>query len=218
MEKSYIDSKGQFRKGHVELFLQISIDIYHRLLKYENELIDLRKKNNSIAHVDEGLFPPIEKTRLSMRISTLEKEKYKSSIEGIIILSSYYEALINEIGRIELGSTYFKKNLDKLNVSAKWEIVLKLIYSKSLQTDSLYCKSMIKIIKERNDLVHYKTKTIENPTLREAKKGYEIANQRISIFTNAIETLTEFHNDLLKVDSSKGLLKLFQFMEEIKRI
>nr|BFF36357.1 hypothetical protein BACT7_12190 [Tenacibaculum mesophilum] len=119
-----------------------------------------------------------------MRISTLEKEKYKSSIEGIIILSSYYEALINEIGRIELGSTYFKKNLDNLKVLVKWEIVLKLIYSKSLQTDSQYYESMIKIIKERNDLVHYKTKT----------------------------------NDLLKVDSSKGLLKLFQFMEEIKRI
>ncbi|MDX8552064.1 hypothetical protein MK851_00280 [Tenacibaculum sp. 1B UA] len=217
MEKSYIDSKGRFRRGHVELFLQISIDIYHRLLKYENELVDLRKKNDSIAQSDEGLFPPIEKIRLSIRISTLEKEKYKSSIEGIIILASYYEALINEIGRIELGSKYYE-NLDKLKVSAKWEIVLKLIYSESLQTDSQYYESMIKIIKERNDLVHYKTKTIENPTLRETKKGYEIANQRMSIFTNAIETLTQFHNDILKIDCSKGLLKSFQFPKEIKRI
>ncbi|RLK03369.1 hypothetical protein [Tenacibaculum discolor] len=217
MEKSYIDSKGRFRRGHVELFLQISIDIYHRLLKYENELVDLRKKNDSIAQSDEGLFPPIEKIRLSIRISTLEKEKYKSSIEGIIILASYYEALINEIGRIELGSKYYE-NLDKLKVSAKWEIVLKLIYSESLQTDSQYYESMIKIIKERNNLVHYRTQLIENPTSEETRKGYEVANKRMSIFINAVKTLTQFHNDLLKIDNSRGLLKSFQFSREIKRI
>lgn len=132
-------------------------------------------------------------------------------------MASYYEALINEIGRIELGSKYYE-NLDKLKVSAKWEIVLKLIYSESLQTDSQYYESMIKIIKERNNLVHYRTQLIENPTSEETRKGYEVANKRMSIFINAVKTLTQFHNDLLKIDNSKGLLKSFQFSREIKRI
>lgn len=136
----------------------------------------------------------------------------------MIILSTYYEALINEIGVVELGSKYYKENLDKLSVQAKWEIVMKLIYSKSIDRGSKDFESLNKIISLRNKLVHYKTKTLEKPTKETLKEEKESAKGIMKEFEIAFKSLKGFHLQLRKIDEEKEVLKFFRFSTELERI
>ncbi|MDR9458464.1 MAG: hypothetical protein RI572_13750, partial [Salegentibacter sp.] len=127
-------------------------------------------------------------------------------------------ALINEIGVVELGSKYYKENLDKLSVQAKWEIVMKLIYSKSIDRGSKDFESLNKIISLRNKLVHYKTKTLEKPTKETLKEEKESAKGIMKEFEIAIKSLKGFHLQLRKIDEEKEVLKFFRFSTELERI
>lgn len=216
MYRFYLDYKGQKRTGNIELFLQISIDNYDKVVACNEELTELRKIELR-KNVENGSLTEKEKEILT-RTGNLSRAKYKNTIQGIIMLASYYEALINEIGRIELGSKYYSDNIDKLSVTAKWEVVLKLIYGKSLRKDSQQYESMNSIIKERNNLVHYKTKVLENASREDLKAENNKVNRQLKLFNQSIERLKEFHDELESLDKSKGLFYFFQFSKEIERI
>lgn len=192
MYRFYLDYKGQKRTGNIELFLQISIDNYDKVVACNEELTELRKIELR-KNVENGSLTEKEKEILT-RTGNLSRAKYKNTIQGIIVLASYYEALINEIGRIELGSKYYSDNIDKLSVTAKWEVVLKLIYGKSLRKDSQQYESMNSIIKERNNLVHYKTKVLENASREDLKAENNKVNRQLKLFNQSIERLKEFHD------------------------
>lgn len=217
MEKFYTDYKGQLRSGNVEIFLEISIDIYRKITIINNEINELESKLNPPKIEDIVQFSN-DRFEYADKIGLLTRKKFKLANQGIIIISTYYEALINEIGIVALGSKYYQENLDKLSVQAKWEIVLKLVYSKTLNKDSKEYESLIKITSLRNKLVHYKTKSLKTPDHQEFKKAKKNALNRINIFESAIRSLIQFHDNLIEIDSNKDLLKFFNFKKELGRI
>ena len=205
------------RSGNVELFLEISIDVYSQIAEIEKEIQELESKLNPLKIEDVAQFAQ-DRVAYADGIGYLIRKKFKLANQGIIVLSTYYEALINEIGIVELGSKYYKENLDKLSVQAKWEVVLKLIYSRTLDNSSQQYETLNTIIGLRNKLVHYKTKSLENPVYDDYKKAKKAALNRINTFNSAVASLINFHQKLLQIDSSKNLLKYFQFQKELERI
>lgn len=56
MQKFYTDYKGQLRSGNVELFLQISIDLYLQILDVNSEIENYQKKLNPESIPDTQKF------------------------------------------------------------------------------------------------------------------------------------------------------------------
>ena len=216
LQKFYTDYKGELRSGNIELFLQISIDIYLEILNIKTRIDILHEKLNPKDIPDPKKFV-VERVQFYDEIGFLNKKNYKLAIQGIITLSTYYEALINEIGVVELGSKYYKENLDKLSVQAKWEIILRLIYSKGIDKNSQEYESLNEIITLRNKLVHYKTKTLGKPSKENIQQENENARKIMIIFETGIVCLKKFHLNLRNIDSSKEILKFFKFSRELER-
>lgn len=217
LQKFYTDYKGELRSGNVELFLQISNDIYLEVLNIKTQIDELNEKLNPKDIPNSKKFV-IERVEFYDEIGLLNKKKYKLAIQGIIILSTYFEALINEIAIVELGSKYYKENLDKLSVQAKWEIILRLIYSKGIDKNSREYESLNEIISLRNKLVYYKTKTIEKPSKENIRQEKENAKKIMISFENGIVCLKKFHLNLRNIDSSIDILRFFKFSKELERI
>ncbi|MGY5851467.1 hypothetical protein [Salegentibacter sp. F14] len=217
MEKFYTDYKGQLRSGNVELFLEIAIDIYSQMVEIQEKIQDLESKVKP-EHIDDVVKFVEDRSVYADSVGPLTRKKFKLANQGVIVLATYYEALINEIGIVELGTKYYKENLDKLSVQAKWEVVLKLIYSRTLDKASQEYESLNNIIALRNKLVHYKTTSLNNPKYEDYKEALRNALKRIETFELAIIYLSRFHQNLIEIDSAKNLLKHFNFQNELSRI
>lgn len=158
MRTFYHDSKNNYREGNIIIFLECCIDNYLQILvnKVEIEKIFAEKDLWIIENGKSFLNPNID----SDYCSNLIKTNHKLIIQSIITLSSFMESLINEIGSVELGSGYFNDNLDSLSILTKWEVVLRLIYGKSLNKSENYYRNYKNLVNARNSLVHYKSKIV----------------------------------------------------------
>jgi len=209
----YSDHNGEMRVGDIELFLEIAIENTISSARFSDELSELKA-------IEKEIYDPISKKMITVkgldhldRLFIIHKERAKNEIQGIIALSTFYEALINEIAITELGRTYFKKHLDRLSHLSKWEIVLKLIYGRTLNHSVSYYEQLKKLIEARNQLVHYKTKSFE--------KTKNESGSKISTLVNALKTLPDLLTDLNEIDKEKGIVKFTvnqQYIEKIKGI
>jgi len=138
MNTIYTDNKGNLRVGNIDIFLEISIDNYFAADKLHQEKKNLLKCKKKLTDPFNGKEYEISGAGNLDRLFIIQNDSYKFEIQGIISLVIFYEALINEIGITELGSTYFKENLDKLSIKSKWEIIPKLVYNGSINKDSKY--------------------------------------------------------------------------------
>jgi hypothetical protein len=212
MTKVYHDYKGEeLRIGNIDLFLEAVIDNYQTVLKNEKKF---EKLNNIVKTVEN----PETGEKLEYRgyghgdeIYRLHNNIQKKSIQGVILLSAFFEALINEIGVNFFGQKYYKDNLDNLNLKSKWEIVIKLVYDNSLNKNSGYYENFVRLIKSRNKLVHYKT-SILTGQIDAAKFEYT------DILKENVKTFKAFMLDLKKIDQEKEILWFHGIDKQIRRL
>ncbi|MCF4100055.1 hypothetical protein L1I30_00105 [Gillisia sp. M10.2A] len=218
MNRIYPDSKGNLRHGNIEIFLEIAVDNYLAAIKNESKTKQEYKKfkeRNSIQDFSD-LNPKQEK-----ELNEIFKNSFltnKLTIQSIIMLTVFFESLINEIGCIELGQKYFKENLDRMSITSKWEIVLKLIYKKSLSKESQYYENLKALISTRNNLIHYKTKKIIGDSVDAIAKQMESTPDYFSILKKNMSTLEKFYQELREIDQEKNNLIMYNIGREIKRI
>jgi len=209
MNKIYGNHKEQIRVGEVELFLEIAIDnhlILQRIIAEDYELME-----HKITFVNPLDGKEIELAGFGHleRLFYLQNERFKHEINGILSLATFYEALINEIGIVEFGSTYFKQHLDKLSILSKWEIILKLIFNKALPRDSKFFQKMQDVIDARNYFAHYKTKLA---TPEKDQKVYYL------ILGEGLETLENFVTHLKSLDEEKSIVSFFEIDNQLSRL
>ncbi len=208
MKSFYLDKNGNSREGNIIIFLECCIDNYLQIA--ENRII--------ISQFDEKDFwitvnnikilnPEIDFDKLSK----LSKQNYKLVIQSIITLSAFLESFINEIGLIELGSKYYKENIDSLSIAAKWEIVLKLVYGKGINKSKNYYEDFTNLIKARNNLVHYKTKetnTNDNKSL----------NHFEQILNKSINSLPKLFEDFEIINRENYIVPIVEIKSQFQRI
>lgn len=79
----------------------------------------------------------------------------------IIFSAMCLEAIINNYAIKRTSNNYFNKYLDKLDLKAKWRIIPKLLVNAEFNSDSQAFELLTKVIKSRNELVHYKSREIK---------------------------------------------------------
>jgi len=83
------------------------------------------------------------------------EEKHRTS--AIMFSVMCLESFIYDYAAEHFSDTYVKKYLDKLDLKAKWVVISKLVTGKDFPTDSQAFQGLLKLIEQRNKLVHYKS-------------------------------------------------------------
>ena len=209
MRSFYHDIKGNYREGNIVIFLECCVDNYIQIIENKSELEKVFGREE-LWIVEDGksfLNPDID----TDRVSKLTKNNHKLVIQSIITLTTFIESFINEIGMVELGSKYYKDNLDTLSIISKWEIVLRIIYGKSLNKGLKYYENIKNLISARNSLVHYKSKIADINNLAPLDY-YE------KILIDSVSSLPLLFEDFEELNKTKNLISTIEIKSQFSRI
>ena len=190
----------EIAKKHIQLFFE-----YDNILK--NKWIGIEDNTKKFDEdFDEEYFKKNEK--LLNEAAEARNRRDESGHIVIVFSSMCLEAIINHYAIIKLSKSYFENHLDRINIKNKWILIPKLILNKDFNKDSQAYEFLDKLIKNRNDLVHYKSRILKiTPELKKQKEEEEkefIQNVKDAI--NSIYLVTEA---LYKMDSGWSEYQFF---------
>ncbi|WP_299898751.1 hypothetical protein [uncultured Aquimarina sp.] len=213
------DDKGNLKFGEINIFLQAAIDRFFEIQECDKETELLQIKYGIKEKGEKGVVFSISDKDYLIKSSFIDRKREKAIFQSIIMIVVFFEALINEIGVVELGSTYYKKHLDKLSILSKWEIVLTLIYGNSLDRSSQQYGYLQDVIKIRNTLVHHKTKFIQDGTdIHEVANLFERTSDYFTIISNLFYSLEPIISDIKRITNNFDDYLFYEIKVEIGRI
>lgn len=109
-----------------------------------------------------------------MNLLVLEEKREQAVIAPIISAAMCLEAFSYDYVATNLGNTYAKKFFEKLDVPSRIVIATKLVTGKDFPTDCAAFGKMKSIIKQRNKLVHFKSKNFD---ITEREVFYDYINE-----------------------------------------
>jgi hypothetical protein len=105
-----------------------------------------------------------------------------SGVKTIVFIAMCIEAAAFDFSAIQLGDSYTKLYLDKLDLVSKWVVVPKLVSGKSLKKTSPALNSLKALVKSRNSLVHHKSLPFEI----NSRKNYDNLTKASEAFPNDV--------------------------------
>jgi len=128
-------------------------------------------------------FPAIQKTNLMKDIDSLMAKQYRHWAGAVLFGSMCLEAFIYDYAARGFSDTYMKRYLDKLDLKAKWVVIPKLVTGKDFPTDSKAFHNLQRLVKERNKLIHHKSRPLMSSEEFEKflRIAEEIANKQDQI-------------------------------------
>ncbi len=142
MNKYLVSNIDKYRRTSRRNYIK-----YHEVLKKIDELYGVDNRwllGNDFNEMSHELFD----------------QRYTHQVTAIVFQAMAVEAFINEYAYLRLGKSYFE-SIDKLSALDKILIACKMITGKDFPKDRNAYNLLKKIIKLRNDLVHYKAKEID---------------------------------------------------------
>lgn len=118
---------------------------------------------------------------------------------SIIFSAMCLEAIINHYAINRTSKTLFENYLDKLDVKAKWVIIPKLLSTVEFNRESQAFELLGKVVKLRNDLVHYKSRVIRFPA-NMAEQMEKDEKDFYSNVRNSIQAIFSVVEELKRID------------------
>ena len=136
--------------------------IFLPLLKELEEIKKELSKALSECNGDIDKHPKKEDLyHLDFRKVNIYEETDEYAFLTIITASFWIESFIYDFGAKNLGDTYTKNYLSKLDVKSKWVVIPKLVLSEELDRGTHEFKVLCNIIKIRNKFAHFKSRKIK---------------------------------------------------------
>lgn len=76
----------------------------------------------------------------------------------IVFAAIAAEAYIYDFAAKHLGDNYVERHLDKLSLQSKWVVVPKLVKGYTLASDGQAFQALVELSRDRNEIVHAKTR------------------------------------------------------------
>lgn len=161
--------------------------LINTLISYEREI--KKSKGKKSKHWLKLLIEQ-EKERMHQR---------KNYFVAVAFAAMFLESVIWDYAAINTSQNLAKEHLSKLDLVGKWKVVPKLINGKNSNIGSNAIGLLKKLNKERNKIVHSKSKQVPN-----SYDDYMKYVNRVSDFTidGAIECIKECIKELEKVDTT----------------
>jgi hypothetical protein len=134
----------------------LKLRIYTRSFTKAPDYFDICRENSEkyLQYQEEEFQLSIESKRFCELEFYLNRLWPIATAFGVMCL----EAFIYDYAAHNFTDTFSKKYLDKLDLLSKWIIIPRLVLKKEFPTDSKAFQDLNALIKERNSLVHSKSK------------------------------------------------------------
>lgn len=132
------------------------------------------------------------------RLNFLSRKMDRDFAISITFAAMCLEAFIYDYAATYFTDTYAKNYLQDIDFVSKWVVVPKLVTGKDFPTDSQAFEQLQKLRKERNDLVHYKSKPFPDreqlvKMIQETKEETK-GRKEFNPYQTIIEALIELRN------------------------
>lgn len=154
---------------------------------YENTEIEIEKYRGS----DQ------EKHIIEMNVSAAYSKRERAVVISIIFAAMCLEAFIYDYGAKQLSGSFVRDHIDKLEISSKLVLLTELVTGKRFPTDSQAYEGLKKLVRDRNRLVHFKSKEFKSNELQKLEKWHEDMNKELrKAMYNAYETVIAVMKEL----------------------
>lgn len=194
-EKSY---RVSMQKTYFCLCLS-QIDAYRKILSDINEL-------------ETGPVPEEEAHIAQMNLAVLEEEKEQAVVAPVISAAMCLEAFSYDYAATHLGDKYTRKHLEKLDVPSRLVIATKLVTGKDFPTDCAAYGNMKSVIKQRNSLVHFKSKNYDMADMDKARKYIDELSAEIEKTVNICADAVR--GIMIEIDKLHGRGRFYEFSIE----
>ena len=111
-----------------------------------------------LSSCDDPENPPADYHMKYMELDPIEEARDQSCIIAVVFTAMYFEAFIYDYAASCVGDRYTKNHLDKLDFISKWVVVPRLVTGNEISKSGRAYESLKKLHKDRNSLVHLKSK------------------------------------------------------------
>lgn len=157
------------RVGMHKLFFKIAKEHHDR---YQIVEADFNKLNNEPLNSDDA----------KKRIFDLQKcyeEMASCAVITVTFATMCLEAFFYDLGASKLGDSFVLDNLDKLDIKSKFLVYPKLICGQSPNKSHAAYEKLTKLVKLRNELIHFKSKPFELSRLNKASEFHDDLNMQL---------------------------------------
>lgn len=121
--------------------------------------------------------PPSEYYDVLYRLGPLEDEMDECCYIACVFTAMYFEAFIYDYAASCLGDQYVKDHIDKMDFMSKWLVVPRLIVGKQIDKEKRAYMALKQIHKDRNALVHLKSRDISLNSLNSDEMADSLLNR-----------------------------------------
>ena len=143
--------------------------------------------------------PPKQVLKMLAVLTKINEHQYISIVFGVMCL----EAFIFDYSAHYLGDPYTKENLDKLKLIQKYLVIPRIVTGKDFPKEGQAFEHLKKLVKARNDLVHYRSKP-QHTDFELLEERWKEREECRNPFNTVVEVLTE----LKKLDDTAEWWKL----------
>ena len=142
-----------------------------------------------------------ELSAMSARLEECYREREQSAVIAVTFAGMALEAFFYDYAAQQLGDALVKDHLDKLDLKSKFLIYPHLICGQKPDKSGLAYQSLGRLVKLRNDLVHFKSKSFPIEEINRASDFHDTLNERlkngvadaVSCIMHVMEELDRLH-------------------------
>lgn len=158
------------RVGMHKLFFKIAKEHHDRFQGLED---DFNSLNSKFVNGDETV-------NVLSDLQACYEEMASCAVITVTFASMCLEAFFYDLGASKLGDRFVLDNLDKLDIKSKFLVYPKLICGQSPNKSRLAYEKLSKLVKLRNELIHFKSKPFELSQLHKASEFHDDLNMQLS--------------------------------------
>ena len=124
------------------------------------------------------------------KVEKYYEEREQVAVVGITFAALCLEAFFYDYAATKLGDTFVSEHLDKLDLPSRLLIVPKLVIGKSIKKSSHVYAQVKRLSKDRNYLVHFKSKSFRIVDIAKASDFHDELNEKFrAALNNGIESI-----------------------------
>lgn len=155
------------------------------------------QRDAEYAALETGPTGEEELSEYSRRMEECYAEREQSAVVAITFSGMTLEAFFYDYAAEELGDAFVKAHLDKLDLKAKLLIYPRLVCGKGPDKSKAVYASLGRLVKLRNELVHFKSKSFPVQELERASDFHTTLNQRLNTgVDDAVDTVMQVMTEL----------------------
>lgn len=179
---------------------------YYRIAVREKEVYDELDTQLKRAAPDTSLRDPFEAAEILGEHYKLQELNYeqreRAAVVGITFAALCLEAFFYDYAATGLGDAYAKEHLDKLDIPSKLLIIPRLVAGTSIEKASNVYAQVKRLTKDRNFLVHFKSKSFPMREVFKVNNYHDALNTRLrDALANGVTTVPVV---LRSIDSLSG--------------